>query len=664
MRSKPNPVAAQDAPALLSYRRSLATWQPDDAWFAREWLLVDGHGGFAAGTLADLPTRRYHGWLCAWPESLEKRQLFVARCDESLVTADGERSLLCSRWADGTLQAPAAALRFTPWPLPTWDYEVGELRLRRRLAMTGRSGVVLVAWQNTGKEPLRLLVKPLLPLRPIDQLSQGEPPTTTTAVLAAGLRWQPRAEVPPLWLSSDAPLAFTAAPVLYRGVEYALDEWRGYDHVEDLWCPGAVELELQPGQQRVLAFSVDEPVVEPAAELATAERARSGRLQQLARRFAGNELRLARGADDFFYTAPGGRLGVLAGFPWFVEWGRDVFVALPGLSLARGERARCEEVLQGALPFLQDGLLPNIYGRSAADSHYGSADAALWFALAVRRWQQAGGSEALLRERFAPALRQIAEACRRGTGLGMAMDQDGLLRAGSREHNATWMDAVSEGGPVTPRPGKAVELNALWYSLLAQLAELEGGAYHGLRARCGKSFVARFWLADDGWLADAVDGEVVDRSVRPNMVIAAALELSPLNRAQRLAVVQKAEAELMTTHGLRTLSFKDPAYQGRYEGGCVGRDRAYHQGTAWPWLVGFYVEAALRAATQAERPKMQGRLRRRLADLLADVDATGLDHLSEVYDGDAPQRPEGSFAQAWNSGEVLRAIQLCRDGLQ
>lgn len=662
MRSKPPDQAPAPVPAGEVHRRPAGPWQQDEPWLSREWLLVDGHGGFASGTLADLPTRRYHGWLCAWPESLPRRHLFVARCDEQLTTEAGPRSLLASRWQDGTLQVPEAAITFTDAPVPTWEFELGEFRLVRQLAMPGQAGVVLVAYENRGRAPLQLRLKPLLALRPADFTRHGPPPRQQTVVLGAGLRWQAGDDEPPLWLSSDAALAFAAEPVLYRGVDYSVDRERGYDHTEDLWSPGVVTLELAPGQQRVLAFAVADPVPAPAAALQQVLAQRRGRDAALAARWRGREWQLARGADDFLYQAPGGRTGVLAGFPWFVEWGRDVFVALPGLTLARGRPDRCEQVLVGALPFLRDGLLPNVYGRSVADSHYGSVDAALWFALAVLRWQRHGGGEALLRQRFVPALQQIAAAYAAGTGLGIRMGDDGLLEAGSEQLNATWMDAQTADGPVTPRPGMAIEINALWYSLLSHLAELVGGDFTALRQRCGEALVRRFWLADGAYLADRVHQGAADRSVRPNMVIAAALELSPLAPAQRRGVVDRAEAELLTPRGLRTLSPRDPAYRGRYAGGCEGRDRAYHQGTAWPWLCGFFVEAALRATTPAQRPALQRRLAAQLTQWLEAVGEAGLDHISEVYDGDPPQRPGGSFAQAWNSGELLRALELCRDG--
>ncbi len=420
-----------------------------------------------------------------------------------------------------------------------------------------------------------------------------------------------------------------------------------------------LELDLGPGQVAVAAFSLGSVCEQPEATWNTIAARANDREHAVATAADPLRARLDRTAADFFYRAVGDRPGVLAGYPWFGEWGRDVFVALPGLSIARDQLAVCEAVLQGALPFLRAGLLPNIYGRTKADSHYGSCDAALWFALAVQRFAAAGGNAELVRTVLVPALASIADAYVGGTELGLAVDAEGLLLAGREDLNATWMDARTSRGPVTPRAGQPVEIQGLWYSLLAVLVEHGEGRFRELRDRCGEAFVRRFWRADEQCLADRVLAGGIDPAVRPNMVLAAALPHSPLTLAQRAGVVKKAAAELLTPRGLRTLSPRDPAYRGRYEGGIDSRDGAYHQGTAWPWLGGFYVEAALRSVSKQKRSKVVLELRAWLAGFLPELDRAGLDHVSEVFDGDEPQRPGGTFAQAWNSGELLRALWLC-----
>lgn len=627
-----------------------------------EWLLADGTGGYACGTVDDLPRRRYHGLWIARPPGGARRWNVVAGLDERVVDGDRVRYLAHVAWRDGARSVPQAAVAFAHRPLPSWrfwgeGFDVQRIVALRR-ASRGAVPCCLVRWQNHGSRVVRLHVRPLLGWCDADQL----PPATErfdASVQARGASWgvRPDGALPTLWLSVAGIAAFRSDPAWYRGFLYATDRERGYDHIGDRWTPGVLELEIGPGAAAVVAFALGEPCADPGAAF---DDAAAGPSPSAAGAALPGLLatRLARTADDFLYRDDAGRLGVLAGFPWFSEWGRDVFVALPGLTLARGWQDLCAEVLRGALPYLRDGLLPNVYGASPATSHYDSCDAALWFALAVQRFADHGGDPVLVREALVPALAGIAAAYQRGTMLGLAVADNGLLRAGAPDLNATWMDARTAAGPVTPRHGLPVEIQALWYALLAFLAERDGRSWAAARDRCGAAFVREFWLADAGFLADRVHDGTVDRSVRPNMLVAAALPRAPWTRAQRAAIVAKARAELLTPVGLRTLSPLDPAYRGRYEGGVDERDRAYHQGTAWPWLGGFYVEAALRAATSRGRSREAAALRAWLDGLLPELDRAGLDHVSEVFDGDPPHRPGGTFAQAWNTGELLRACAL------
>lgn len=637
---------------------------PGDA----EWLLADGAGGYGSGTADGLVRRRYHALWVVRPPGGTRRVLAVAGLDERLVGADGVAvSLLHAHWrGEPGPSAPPAAVAFAGLPLPQWTWRLGDRSVARTVALArgdgDRPGRLLVRWRNLGAAPLRLVVRPLLGGNDADHLIAADDRFDGT-LHARGASWgsRPTTLLPVLWLSVDGVAAFRAEPVWYRGFLYAEDRARGYDHVGDRWSPGVLELDLPAGGEATAAWALGDPCADPAAafdaELAAATRRHAVQTADADPLRA----RLARTADDFLYRADGGRLGVLAGFPWFGEWGRDVFVALPGLTLARGRADLCAEALVGAVPFLRAGLLPNVYGATPAASHYDSCDAALWFALAVQRFADAGGDAALVRTQLLPALASIATAYQQGTELGLAVDGDGLLQAGRDDLNATWMDARVRGVPVTPRAGLPVEIQALWYALLAFLAEHDAAGWRQARDRCGREFVRRFWLADGAYLADRLHAGAADATVRPNMVVAAALPRSPLSRAQRAGVVSRARGELLTPRGLRTLSPLAPGYLGRYAGGVEARDAAYHQGTAWPWLGGFYVEAALAAAAPRDRRAEAVRLRQWLDGFLPELDRAGLDHVSEVFDGDEPQLPGGTFAQAWNSGELLRAIASCAE---
>jgi predicted glycogen debranching enzyme len=649
---------------------------PPDA----EYLLTDGRGGYLLQCVDDLPRRRYHGfWITRLPDAA-KRTMVVAHLHEQVAgkdqPQDGAVSLLHAHWAGlPAPSAPMAAAECVAHRPPTrrcrgrladgrpFDLDRTAVLLR---ADGAREPALLVRWHNRGAVPLRLFVRPLLGLHDVDHL----PPARdglAEAVQTAGASWgfRPVAELPTLWLSVGGVAAFTAEPTHYRGFLYATDRDRGYDHLGDRWSPGQLDLLVPAGGTATIAFAFEAAVEDPDAAfaVASAELAERSAAAVAAHPHEPARQRLWRGADAFSYRARGERLGVLAGFPWFGEWGRDVFLALPGLTLARGDLSTCAAVLRGALPFLRGGLLPNIYGRDVVDSHYGSCDAALWFALAVQRYADAGGDRWLLRDELVPALAAIADAYLAGTELGLSVDAAGLLDAGGPDRNATWMDAQTRHGPVTPRQGQPVEIQALWYALLAFLVEAGESSFAVRRDRAGASFLARFWLADGEYLADRWCEGAPDRTVRPNMVLAAALPRSPLGRHQRAGVVRKATADLVTPRGLRTLAPHDPRYEPRYGGGPEARDFAYHQGTVWPWLVGSHVEAALAAASPAELPATAAALRAWLDGILVELDRAGLDHVSEVFDGTAVgqgelQRPGGTIAQAWNTGELLRALVL------
>lgn len=660
---------------------------PLESALTREWLEVDGLGGFASSTALLCPTRRYHGLLVAFAPGTVKRHVFLSRFEEELRWPSRAFPLSMARYRG--LWHPhghQSIERFELAPWPTIVHLIGGVEIRREI-LAVRGGVrgrptTLVRYSMSGSvadsgphsgAAARLALRPLFACREADALTSANVALDPRVRRAAhGLVFQPYAALPPIALSvSAASHSFEADPLWYRGLEYQVDLARGYDGHEDNFSPGMLTAALAPGRPVVVAATLGEPIEDPAALFereAARRRAAAAAVRSLP------ELVSLR-AEDFLYRAPDGRLGVIAGFHWFGEWGRDTFISLPGLTVGRSlgkgvDPARLEEFgrgLESALGHLRGGLLPNIFGQSAATSSYDSADAALWFARAVRLYDQAGAPREALLERFLPALRSIAEAYLAGTALSMRVDDAGLLNAGSAELNVTWMDAQVDGRPVTPRHGCAVEINALWYYLLAYLEMLEHRAGDNAAARrwqiqrkhALRGFLARFWLERERRLADCWHEGRADASIRPNMVIAAGLEFSPLSRGKRTDIVLCAREELLTPRGLRTLAPDDPRYLGRYTGDQRSRDSAYHQGTVWPWLFGSYVEAWLRAFG----PKRSGldELRGLLLEFAETVATQGLGSFSEVFDGDPPHRPGGTIAQAWSVAEWLRAWRLLEE---
>lgn len=643
----PTPLIHLDREALLDVERSLA----------REWLETDGLGGYASSSVLQCATRRYHGLLVALPPGMTKRHNFLARFEESFHGGGKSFAISMARYPGVYWPLGHQGLeRFELAPWPSWVYQFGTARLERALLLVRGSRTVIVRYRVTGqRNPVELRLRPMLPFREADALTfENGALDSGVERLANGIRVRPYAALPALSLTLAGNAHFETEPCWYRQLEYRADTARGYEGREDNWSPGTFHVALEPGVDVFVAASIDAAVEDPAAlwELAS-----TARVAANAANGTGLRAALGVGAQDFLYRRADGSTGVVAGWPWFGEWGRDTFLALPGLTLPRGALDICREVLRGARVYLRHGLLPNIFGSAPADSRYNSADASLWYVRALRFYERAAGSGSA--QEFLPVLREIADGLASGAGGLLQLDEGGLLSGGSRAQNLTWMDACTSKGPITPRAGCAVEIAALWYFLLAYLEQLEpAGGWRAKAERAGKSFLARFWLADERRLADVWTPAACDRSLRPNMVLAAALEWSPLAREQRAGVVESARAELLTPAGLRTLAPRDPAYVGRYAGGVEERDGAYHQGTVWPWLAGAYVEASLRA----DGKERVAELRAWLAGFEPRLALAGLNQLGEVADGDAPHKPGGTIAQAWNTGELLRACALIESG--
>ena len=638
----------------------------------REWLETNSLGGFASSTILMCPTRRYHGLLvCPIPGTVQ-RHVFLSRFEETLSGEGKAVPVSMARYAETWHpQGHQSLENFELVPWPSMTYRIGDAELRREILMPRGRHAVLVRYTLDGMLPneLELCLRPMLACRAADEL-HFENLALRSAIqrVPGGIRLQPYDALPALSLSvAGEPYAFEADPVWYRGIEYQADIARGYGGHEDQFNPGMFQIRVSSGSEVVVAATIEErPFEDPRAVWHAEAERRMAEWEAVRARSSDSNVRamLDLGASQFLYRDENGRDGVVAGWPWFLEWGRDTYISLPGLTISRGDVEACGQSLAAAVEYLEDGLLPNIFGKDRATSHYGSVDASLWFARAVRLYELAGGDEERIANVLEPALVEIAECYGRGDNELVESDPSGLVRSGRPDLNSTWMDARVQEGPVTPRDGFAVEICALWCYLLGYLEQRAGARgdaagekrWREQRERAGRAFLERFWLAEHGHLADCVKDGVADPSVRPNMVMAAALEFSPLNDAQREAIVAIAERELVTPRGLRTLAPDHEDYCGHYGGDGRTRDLAYHQGTVWPWPLGFYVEAALRVRGDdaAERAKL-----RALLEGFADhLPSSGVAQVSEVFDGDPPHRPGGTIAQAWSVAELLRAYEL------
>ncbi len=674
-----------------------------------EWLEADGLGGFASGTVGGIRTRRYHALLLVAHTPPTGRLVLVNGFDAWLRTG-GRSYALTSQLYTPEVVEPDGAERledFTADPWPRWTFDCGGVRIDQELLVPQGSAVAALSWRLREPAPAaELTVRPFLSGRDYHALHREnaafrfEPEGRGPSRL-----FRPYPDVPAVGVFANGTYAHD--PLWYRNFLYRRERERGLDAVEDLASPGTWRWDLQRGEAIwILAAEGQElPAGSPAACLGIFRGA-----EQRRRRALGSQPR--RAADSYLVRRNGGRT-IVAGYPWFTDWGRDSFIALRGLCLAVGRLEPAAAILLAWARTVSEGMLPNRFPDAGTAPEYNSVDASLWFVVAVAALLRAagpgngggaaaagvagaagtaggggvlvaggvagagggtgasggagaGGGGGLLgaaeRQALLEAVEAILGGYAGGTRYGIRADADGLLAAGEPGSQLTWMDARVDGRPVTSRCGKPVEVQALWIHALAagavNLASPAAARWHALAAQARVSFAARFWNAAAGCLYDVVDVDhrrgAVDAAMRPNQVLAVgglAEVLLPPERARQ--VVDAVEKRLWTPLGLRSLAPGEPGYRGRYEGDPRARDGAYHQGTAWPWLLGPFVEAWVRVRGGGEEAKRQAR-ERFLAPLAAELGSYGLGHLPEIADGDPPHTPRGCPFQAWSLGELLR----------
>ncbi len=651
---------------------------------SREWLVTNGFGGYASGTVSGAITRRYHGLLIAALPAPFGRMVMWSHISESLIFSEEDRvSLGAEERAGGQLDLQGADY-LTEFRLeaglPIWRFKVRNLVLEKRVILLHRQNTVHITYQLSGEGP-----RPGLELRPafnfrhyeeaVDQL-----PKIPYEIRATDGRYEftnPETTLPPLRMCIPGCCsAFTIDPRKIHQVVYRTELERGYDYEGDLWSPGAFRIDLREQEEVTLVGSTESwdiiEVLNPA-EARAAERARRERLlgDAVPEARSGIAAELVFAADQFVIS-PAGRAEeearahasgdevrtIIAGYHWFTDWGRDTMISLEGLTITTGRTLEAGYILRTFAHYVRDGLIPNMFPDGEKEGLYNTADATLWFFHALGRYFDASDDRTTL-SLLLPTLINIAECHLRGTDFKIHVDpDDGLLCQGKEGYQLTWMDAKMGDWVVTPRRGKAVEINALWFNALRLLAgwlretgdDSAANRYAGHAQRAQRSFNERFWLADGGYLYDVIDGPAGDDdSVRPNQIFAISLEhpvLAPERWAPVLAVVEK---ELLTPVGLRSLSPNNPDYKKNYHGDLQTRDAAYHQGTVWAWLIGPFIDAWLKL-----HPNEQEKARGFLSAFPAQLDEAGIGTISEVFDAEAPHTPRGCIAQAWSIAEVLR----------
>lgn len=632
---------------------------------ALEWLEANGRGGWASSTVSGAHTRRYHGLLVAATEPPVGRKVLLSRLDET-VEANGATVDLGANRFPGAIHPRGFEhlARFQQELFPTWEYEIGTARLGKTIAavhLEADENATLVLYELEGGDaPIRLTLRPFFAGRDFHSLGHANDSVHREGSFEGGtLRYQSYDGLPAVFVHVPGG-EYAASPDWWHRFEFDLERERGLDFEEDLFTPGAITVALAPGARLGVLISTAPPAGRDAWDLFDAER---DRREKLLAPFVDSDSftrSLALAADAFLVRRGAGLSTVIAGYPWFSDWGRDSMIALPGLCLATGRFDEAKGILRAFAASVSEGMLPNRFPDSGDEApEYNTVDATLWFFVAAWDYLEATGDGAFLRDELLPVFEDILAWHQRGTRHGIRVEGDGLLHAGEPGVQLTWMDAKVGDWVVTPRTGLPVEIQALWANALAITAELserfeekDRAADLRLRAeRVRTRFAERFWNEEAGGLYDVVTEDANDASVRPNQIFALSLPFPLLEGERAARLLSLVESKLLTPRGLRTLSADDPRYRPIYIGGPLERDGAYHQGTVWPWLLGPYITALVRV--RGEEGKRQGR--KILEGFAPHLAEAGIGTVSEIFDADPPHAPRGCPAQAWSVAELLRA---------
>jgi len=633
-----------------------------DTGKTREWLVTNGLGGYAASTIIGQNTRKYHGLLVAALHPPVDRRVLLTKVDEEIQVGAERYTLAVNETAGGYIdQGYQHLFLFEARPVPTFWYKAGPAVIQKRVFMVYGQNTVVCQYSvfPGADQEIRITLLPFVAFRDYHWTLDRTDWPFFMERKGHQIEIQPYSGGPMLYLyCQGAP--FEKEGFWWERLFYPAERARGLNSEEDLFVPGRFSVS-STGSQVFYFVASSEPieVEQDWGRTLAGEIERQDRLLQQANLSDPLARELVLAADQFIvWRKSTDTKTVIAGYPWFTDWGRDTMIALPGLTLATNRLDDAREILAAFGRNVQDGLLPNMFPDAGVEPAYNTVDAPLWYFFAVHKYFEYGGDQGFVREEFFPALEQIMAGYVNGTRFGIGMDEDGLIRAGEEGWQLTWMDAKVGDWVVTPRRGKPVEINALWYNALCifdRLCELfkVENEHRKLISLVKESFGAAFWNETEHCLYDVVNGDEKDARIRPNQILAVSLPFALLDHGKEKAVVNKVWQALYAVYGLRTLSPESEEFRSHYQGDQWERDSAYHQGTAWSWLMGPFITAYLKVnkhsresvrTAEALLMPLQGHLREH-----------GVGSVSEVFDALPPYTPGGCFAQAWGVSEILRA---------
>ncbi len=628
-----------------------------------EWLETNGIGGFASSSIIGMNTRRYHGLLVAATKPPVGRSVLLSKLEEAVLLGGKRYELGANQYA-GAIHPEGQLLldSFRLDPFPVFTYRIEDVEIEKTVFLVHGENTAVVQYELYGDLAGRdaiLEVRALVAFRDYHSTTHANASIRTEVATAPGVATiTPYDGMPSLHFAHNAQ-AVDSSGFWFYNFEYERERERGLDYLEDLYSPFLLRFDLA---RNATAAVIASTAVHEAAEARMLEDEEIERREKLVNTTPEADVfpTVLTTAADQFVVARGDQNSVIAGYHWFSDWGRDTMISLPGLALVTGRFDIARNILRAFARSMDQGLLPNRFPDAGETPEYNTVDATLWMFHAVSEFLRYTGDTDFVRAELYPKLADSIAWHERGTRYGIRVDSDGLLRAGQQGVQLTWMDAKVGDWVVTPREGKPVEIQALWYNALCVMQELarafgrgaEAGHYAALAGPVRASFESAFWNEPDGCLYDVVGEAGPDRSIRPNQIFAVSLPYALLSGERARRVVDVVEWELLTPYGLRTLSPRDPNYKGRYSGDQRSRDSAYHQGTVWPWLLGPFLTAYLKV--HANDPQVRERADRFLDAIRSHLWQAGLGQISEIFDGDAPHHPDGCIAQAWSVAEILR----------
>jgi predicted glycogen debranching enzyme len=643
---------------MIEFGREVCGFLP--ASERREWLVTNGIGGCAAGTVSGLNTRRYHGLLIAALQPPLGRTLLLTKLDETADYDGHNYDLFTNRW-QGNAVNPNGYQHIESFRLegttPVWTFAIADALLEKRVWMAREANTTYIHYAlRRASQPVTLHLKALVNYRDFHASTHAGNWQMQIEPVALGLKVSAFDGATTFYILSDKARAIPAHE-WYRNYFLSLEAERGLDPLDDNLYAGQFTVTLNAGESCALVASTDAAPNLDGTAVYQAQHAYEQQLLEIAGAVDDATQQLVLAADQFVVRRGAGH-SVIAGYPWFGDWGRDTMISLAGLTISTRRYEIAASILRTFAQFVDRGMLPNRFPDAHETPEYNTVDATLWYFEALHTYFEAANDINLIRDLF-PVLQSIIDCHIKGTRYNIHVDpSDGLLHSGEAGVQLTWMDAKIGEWVVTPRTGKAVEINALWYNALHSMADFAAalgenpGYYREVAEHVRESF-ARFWNEAAGYCYDVIDtpnGD--DASLRPNQLFAVSLKHSPLNPEQQRAVVAACSRHLLTSHGLRSLSPTHLDYKGLYRGDSFARDSVYHQGTVWAWLIGAFVEAHLRVHQNKTAARAF------LLPLLQQMQEYSLGSLSEIFDGDVPHTPRGCFAQAWSIAEVLRVWKM------